>query len=108
VAASRVAAAVRLRLAVGGRTTRTRVRERGLQLTLSASRDMPVDVTVRRGTRILVRRTFAATRRAMHVTLRLTRRQLRELARRSTTTLTVEISAAGASTLRRQVVVRPG
>jgi hypothetical protein len=105
VAASRVASAARLQLTVGRRTTLKQVRKRGLQVTLTASRDVHVDVTVRRGTRVLARRGFAATRRAKHVTLRLAKRQLRDLARRRATTLTVEISAPGARTLRRQIVI---
>jgi len=106
VAGSRIASAARLRLTASGRMTLKQVRARGLQVTLAASRDVQVGVTVRRGTRVLARGAFAATRRAKHVTLRLSGRQLRELARRSATTLTVEISAAGASSLRRQIVVR--
>ena len=38
---------------------------------LAASRDVHVDVTVRRGARVLARRGFAATQRARYVTLRL-------------------------------------
>ena len=105
VAASRVASAARLRLTVGRRTTLKQVRERGLQITLAASRDVRVGITVRRGTSVLARRGFAVTRRAKHVTLRLAKRQLRDLARRRATTLTVEISAQGARTLRRQIVI---
>jgi hypothetical protein len=105
VAASRIASAARLRLTVGRRVTLEQVRARGLQVTLAASRDVRVGVTVRRGTRVLARGAFAATRSAKHVTVRLSRRQLRKLAGRGATTLTVEISAAGASSLRRQIVV---
>jgi len=105
VAASRVASAARLQLTVGRRTTLEQVRARGLQVTLAASRAVHVDVTVRRGTRVLARRGFAAARRVKHVTLRLAKRQLRDLARRRATTLTVEISSPGARTLRRQIVV---
>jgi hypothetical protein len=106
VAASRIASAARLRLTVGRRTTLKQVRARGLQVTLAASRDVQVGVTVRRGTRVLARAAFAATRSAKHVTVRLSRRQLRELAGRGATTLTVEIAAPGARSLRRQIVVR--
>jgi hypothetical protein len=53
----------------------------------------------------MTRRRLAATRRARYVTLRLPQRQLRDLARRRATTLTVETSAAGARTLRRRIVV---
>jgi hypothetical protein len=105
VAANRVASAARLRLTVGRRTTLAQVRERGLQITLAASRDVRVGVTVRRGTRVLARRGFAAARRVKHVTVRLSKRQLRDLARRRATTLTVAISAPGARTLRRQIVI---
>ena len=101
----RSSSAPRLRLTVVGRVTVKRVRERGLRVMLAASRDLRVDVTVRRGTRVLTRRRFAATRRALYVTLRLPERQLRALARRRTTTLTVETSAAGAGTLRRRIVI---
>ena len=72
---------------------------------LAASRNLHVGVTVRRGARVLARRGFAATQHARYVTLRLSDRRLRELARRRATTLTVEISAAGAPTVRRRVVV---
>jgi hypothetical protein len=106
VAASRVASATRLQLTAGQRMTLTQMRTRGLRLTLAASRDVHVAIAVRRGSRVLAREAFAATRRAKHVTLRLGKRQLRELARRRATTLTVEISAAGASSLRRQIVIR--
>jgi hypothetical protein len=105
VAASRVASAARLQLSVGRRMTLEQVSARGLQLRLAASRDVRVGVTVRRGTRVLARHGFAATRRARRVALRLTRRQLRDLARRSATTLTVEISAAGAGSLHRRIVI---
>jgi hypothetical protein len=72
---------------------------------VAASRDVHVSVTLRRGTRVWARRGFAATRRAKRVTLRLTKRQLRDLARRSATTLTLEISAAGAATVHRRIVI---
>jgi hypothetical protein len=81
------------------------VRERGLRVLLAASRDVHVDVAVRRGARILTHRRFAATHRARYVALRLPAAQLRALARRRTTTLTIETSAPGSGTLRRQVVV---
>ena len=105
VEAIRAASTPRLRLTVARRVTLARVRERGLRVMLAASRAVHVDVTVRRGARVLARRGFAATRRAGYVTLRLPRAQLRELARRRATTLTVETSAAGAGTLRRRIVV---
>jgi hypothetical protein len=106
VEALRIASAPRLRLTVPRRVTLARLRARGLRVMLGASRAVHVDVTVRRGTRVLARRRFAATPRARYVTLRLAQRQLRELARRRATTLTVETSAAGAGTVRRQIVVR--
>jgi hypothetical protein len=106
VEALSIASAPRLRLTVARRITLARVRARGLQVMLGASGDVHVDVTVRRGTRVLVRRRFAATRRARRVTLRLPQRHLRELARRRATTLTVETSARGAGTVRRRIVVR--
>jgi hypothetical protein len=106
VEALSIASAPRLRLTVPRRITVAQVRARGLRVLLRASRDVHVDVTVRRGTRVLVRRRFAATRRARHVTLRLPQRRLRELARQRATTLTVETSAAGARTVRRRIVVR--
>jgi hypothetical protein len=105
VEALRLASAPTLRLTVPRRITLAHVRERGLRVTLGASRGVHVDVTVRRGTRVLARRRFAATRRARSVTLRLSRRALRELGRRRATTLTVETSAAGAATVRRRIVV---
>ena len=105
VADSRFASAPRLQLAVGRRTTLRQVRARGLQVTLAASRDLHVSVALRRGASVLARRGFAATRRARRVTLRLTKRQLRDLGRRSATTLTVEISAAGASSVHRRIVI---
>jgi hypothetical protein len=105
VAASHVASAARLRLTVSRRMTLKQVRERGLRVTLAASRGVDVGVTVRRGTRVLVRRGFAAKRRVTHVTLRLTKRQLRDLARRRATTLTVEVSAPGARPVRRPIVI---
>ena len=105
VADSRVASAPRLQLSVGRRTTLKQVRERGLQVMLAASRDLHVSVALRRGTSVLARRGFAATRRARRVTLRLTKRQLRDLGRRSATTLTVEISAAGAISVHRRIVI---
>jgi hypothetical protein len=105
VEAIRSSSAPRLRLTVRRRITLEQVRKRGLQVMLAASRAVRVDVTVRRGTRVLTRRAFAATGRARHVTLRLSQRQLRELARRRTSTLTVETSAPGAGTLRRRIVV---
>jgi hypothetical protein len=95
----------RLRLTVPRRITVGQVRARGLRVTLGASRDVHVDVTVRRGARVLARRRFAATRRARHVTLRLPQRHLRELARQRATTLTVTTSAPGAGTVRRRIVV---
>jgi hypothetical protein len=100
----RTSSAPRLRLTVARRVTVARLRERGLRVMLAASRAVHVDVTVRRGTSVLIRRRFAATHRARYVALHLPARQLRALARRSATTLTVETSAAGA-TLRRQVVI---
>ena len=106
VEALRIASAPRLRLTVPGRVTLAQLRARGLRVMLGASRAVHVDVTVRRGTRVLARRRFAATPRARSVTLRLAQRQLRELARRRATTLTVETSAARAVTVRRQIVVR--
>ena len=106
VEALRIASAPRLRLAVPRRITVARLRARGLRVMLAASRAAHVDVTVRRATRVLARRRFAATPRARPVTLRLSRRRLRELARQRATTLTVETSAAGAGTVRRRVVVR--
>ena len=105
VEAIRFSLAPRLRLTVPRRITLGQVRKRGLRVMLAASPDVHVKVTVRRGTRVLTRRGFAATRRARYVTLRLAQRQLRELARRRATTLTVETSAAGAGTLRRRIVV---
>jgi hypothetical protein len=54
---------------------------------------------------VLTRRAFAATKRARYVALRLSKRQLRDLARRRSTTLTIEISAPGAGSLRRRIVV---
>ena len=105
VEAIRAASTPRLRLTVARRVTLARVRERGLRVMLAASRAVRVDVTVRRGARVLARRGFAATRRARYVTLRLPGAQLRELARRRATTLTVETSVAGAGTLRRRIVV---
>ena len=106
VEALRVASAPRLRLTVPRRIALAQVRARGLQVTLGASRAVRVDVTVRRGARVLARRRFAATPRARSVTLRLPKRHLRELARRRATALTVETSAAGAGTVRRRIVVR--
>jgi hypothetical protein len=106
VEALSIASAPKLRLTVPRRITLAQLRARGLQVLLGASRDVHVDVTVRRGTRVLVRRRFAANRRARHVTLRLPQRQLRALARRRATTLTVETSAAYGSSLRRRIVVR--
>jgi hypothetical protein len=105
VEAIRSSSAPRLRLTVRRRITLEQVRKRGLQVMLAASPDVHVNVTVRRGTRVLTRRRFAATRRARYVTLRLAQRHLRELARRRATTLIVETSAAGAGTLRRRIVV---
>jgi hypothetical protein len=105
VEALRVSSGPRLRLTVPRRITLRQVRERGLPVMLAASRAVHVDVTVRRGARVLAHRGFAATRRARSVTLRLSRRRLRELARRRATTLIVETSAAGAGTLRRRIVV---
>jgi hypothetical protein len=102
---NRTASPARLRLTVPRRITLERLRERGVQVTLAASHGVRVNVTVRRGTRVLARRAFAATKRARYVALRLSRRQLRELARRRSTTLTIEISAAGAGSLRRRIVV---
>jgi hypothetical protein len=102
----RVRSAPRLRLTVARRVTLAQVRARGLQVMLGASRAVHVNLTVRRGARVLARRRFAATPRARSVTLRLPRRALRELARRRATTLTVETSAAGAGTVRRRTVVR--
>ncbi|HMI70396.1 MAG TPA: hypothetical protein VK510_10415, partial [Solirubrobacteraceae bacterium] len=88
------------------RISLAQVRARGLRVMLGASREVHVDVTVRRGTRVLARRRFAATPRARSVTLRLPQRHLRELARRRATTLTVETSSPGAGTVRRRIVVR--
>jgi hypothetical protein len=105
VAASRIASAARLQLTVGGHTTLKQLRERGLRGTLAASRDVRVGLTVRRGTRVLAHRGFAATQRPKDVTLHLSNRQLRDFARRRATTLTVEVSAAGASSLRRRIVI---
>jgi hypothetical protein len=101
----RTSSAPRLRLTVARRVTIAQVRERGLRVLLAASRDVHVDVTVRRATRALVHRRFAATHRARTVALRLPASQLRALALRRTTTLTLETSAPGSGTLRRQVVV---
>jgi hypothetical protein len=101
----RASSAVRLRLTVARRVTLERLRERGLRVRLAASRDMRVDIAVRRATRLLARRSFAATRRARYVALRLAERQLRALARRRATALTVETSAAGAGTVRRRIVI---
>ena len=101
----RASSAPTLRLTVARRITVARVREHGLRVMLAASRDVHVDVTVRRGARVLTHRRFAATHRARYVALRLPAQQLRALARRRATTLTVETSAAGAGTLRRQVVI---
>jgi hypothetical protein len=106
VEALRIASAPRLRLTVPRRITAAQVRARGLRVMLGASRAVHVDVTVRRGTRVLARRRFAATPRARSVTLRLPRRHVRELARQHATTLIVETSAAGAGTVRRRIVVR--
>jgi hypothetical protein len=105
VEAIRSSSAPKLRLTVRRRITLAQVRKRGLQVMLAASPAVHVSVTVRRGTRVLTRRGFAATRRARYVTVRLPQRQLRELARRRATTLTVETSAVGADTLRRRIVV---
>ena len=104
--AGRSLSPARLRLTVARSSTLEQVRRRGLQVLLAASRHVHVGVTVRRGARVLARRGFAATQRARYVTLRLPNRELRELARRRATTLTVEISAAGAATVRRRMVVR--
>jgi hypothetical protein len=101
----RTSSAPKLRLTVAPRVTIAHVRERGLRVLLAASRDVHVDVAVRRGARILTHRRFAATHRARYVALRLPAAQLRALARRRTTTLTIETSAPGSGTLRRQVVV---
>jgi hypothetical protein len=106
VEALSLASAPRLRLTLPRRITLAQVRARGLQVLLGASRAVHVDVTVRRGTRVLTRRRFAASPRARHVTVRLPQRHLRELARRRATTLTVETSAPGAGTVRRRIVVR--
>jgi hypothetical protein len=105
VEALSIASAPKLRLTVPRRITLAQLRARGLQVLLGASREVHLDVTVRRGTRVLVRRRFAAARRARRVSLRLPQRQLRALARRRATTLTVETSAADGSRLRRRVVV---
>jgi len=105
VEALRLASGPTLRLTVTRRVTLAQVRARGLRARLGASRAVQVDVTVRRTTRVLARRRFAAGRRTRFVTLRLPRRALRELAERRTTTLTVETAAAGAATVRRRVVV---
>jgi hypothetical protein len=102
----RTSSAPRLRLTVARRLTLERLGERGLRVRLAASREVRVEVTVRRGTRVLTRRSFTATRRARYVALRLPERQLRALARRRATTLTVETSAAGAGTLYRRIVIR--
>jgi hypothetical protein len=101
----RTSSAPRLQLTVARRVALEQVRERGLRVRLAASRDVRVAVTVRRGTRVLTRRRFAATRRARYVVLRLPERQLRALARRRATTLTVETSAAGAGTVRRRIII---
>jgi hypothetical protein len=101
----RTSSAPRLRLTVARRVTIAHVRERGLRVLLAASRDVHVDVMVRRGTRVLAHRRFAAPQRARYVALRLPAPQLRSLARRRTTTLTVETSAPGSGTLRRRVVI---
>jgi hypothetical protein len=101
----RTSSAPRLRLTVASRVTLERLRERGLRVRLAASRAVRVEVAVRRGTRVLTRRSFAATRRARYVALRLPERQLRALARRRATTLTVETSAAGAGTQQRRIVI---
>ena len=105
VESSRSLSPARLRLTVPRRSTLEQVRRRGLRALLAASRNLHVGVTVRRGARVLARRGFAATQHARYVTLRLSDRRLRELARQRATTLTVEISAAGAPTVRRRVVV---
>jgi hypothetical protein len=105
VEANRTASPAGLRLTVPRRITLARLRERGVQVTLAAARGVHVHVTVRRGTRVLARRAFAATKRARPVTLRLSRRQLRDLARRRSTTLTIEVSAPGTGSLRRRIVV---
>jgi hypothetical protein len=106
VEALRLAPAPRLRLTVARRIGVAQVRARGLRVMLGASRAVHVEVTVRRGTRVVARHRFAATPRARSVTLRLPQRQLRELAQRHATTLTVETSAAGAAPVRRRIVVR--
>ena len=105
VESSRSLSPARLRLTVPRRSTLEQVRRHGLRALLAASRNLHVGVTVRRGARVLARRGFAATQHARYVTLRLSDRRLRELARQRATTLTVEISAAGAPTVRRRVVV---
>ena len=105
VEAKRTASPARLRLTVPRRITLARLRERGVHVTLAVSRGVHVHVTVRRGSRVLARRAFAATKRARYVALRLSKRQLRDLARRRSTTLTIEISAPGAGSLRRRIVV---
>jgi len=51
----RTSSAPRLRLTVARRVTLARVRERGLRVMPAASRDVHVDVTVRRGTSVLTR-----------------------------------------------------
>ena len=105
VEATRSLSPARLRLTVPRRSTLEQLRRRGLRVMLAASRAVHVVVTVRRGARVLARRGFAASKRARYIALRLPERRLRELARRPFTTLTVEISAAGARTVRRRVVV---
>jgi hypothetical protein len=60
---------------------------------------------LRRGTRLLTRRGLTAAQHARRVTLRLSKRQHRDLGRRRATTLAVEISAEGSATVRRRVVV---
>jgi hypothetical protein len=74
-------------------------------MTVAASRGVRVDVALRRSTRLLTRRGLAAAQRARPVTLRLSRRQLRDLGRNSATTLAVEMSAAGSVTVRQRIVV---
>ena len=109
VEALRIRSAPRLRLTVARRVTFARVRARGLQVTLGASRAVAVNVTIRRGARVLARRRFAATPRRRSIRLRLPRRALRELAHQRATTLIVETSATGAGVVRRRIVVRgPG
>jgi hypothetical protein len=105
VQADRVVAPARLRLTVPRRVALEQVRARGLRVTVAASRGVRVDVALRRGTRLLTRRGLTAAQRARRVTLRLSKRQLRDFDRRRATTLAVEISAAGSVTVRRRIVV---